>query len=242
MIALRGVGKRFGDREILRDIQLDIPEGSRFCVVGGSGSGKSVLIKMIMGLESISEGDILIDGNSVLAFDQEDWRKTLEDFGVVFQGAALFDSLTIQENVGIKLYEQRTLSPSHIRDLVVQALEKVALDARILKQYPGELSGGMKKRVGIARAIIHQPKYLVYDEPGTGLDPLSAGLVDDLMLDLSKESGRTSIIVTHDMQTVRRLASQVAMLHDQQLLFKGPVSAFLAEDKAEIQQFLSRGA
>lgn len=241
MIQFEQVSKAFGSLSVLKEISLEIAPGSRFCLIGRSGSGKSVLIKLMLGLLAPDQGKIFIEGKHIAQFKPEDWNRVLEDFGVVYQGAALFDSLSIYENVGIKLIESRKDSIGHIQARVVDALEKVGLSAAILNKFPSELSGGMRKRVGIARAIIHRPKYLIYDEPGTGLDPISAGKIDDLIFELSETGDSTTLIVTHDMHSVKRLATEIAMIHDKQLYFKGKLSQFVNSELLEIQQFLARG-
>ena len=240
MIEIQNVSKKFGDTQILQDVSLSIPEGERMCIIGKSGVGKSVLTKMILGLLPLDSGDILIENRSILEFDKQDWQQLLNNFGVVFQGAALFDSLTVLENVGIRLFEAHQLSLKEIKDRVVEALEKVHLTSTILNQYPSELSGGMRKRVGISRAIIHQPKYLIFDEPTTGQDPVNSNAIDELIEELAKTEGRTSIIVTHDMHTVKKISTMVTMIHEQRLLFNGPTEAFLNSQKTEVKTFLSR--
>ncbi|MCL4149925.1 UNVERIFIED_CONTAM: hypothetical protein GTU68_021272 [Idotea baltica] len=240
MIEYQHISKKFGEQEVLKDISFQVPDGSRLCIVGGSGSGKSVTVKLLLGLETTDEGEIIIDQQAVRGFSQTEWRNLLQEFGVVFQGAALFDSLNVLENVGLKLFEERSASPSEIKQQVIEALDQVNLSPDILTKYPAELSGGMRKRVGISRAIIDRPRYLIYDEPTTGLDPLSSQIIDDLMTELSKEPGRTSIIITHDMYTVRKLATQVIMLHNQEIIFDGTSADFFSSDLPEISTFLSR--
>lgn len=205
-----------------------------------SGSGKSVTMKLILGLETADRGEVWIDGQNVATFREQEWQKILSHFGVVFQGAALFSSLNIRENVGIRLYEERKFSTKEIVDKVVVALEKVGLTSNILKSYPDALSGGMRKRVGIARAIIHEPRYLIYDEPTTGLDPISSDLIDDLILELAQTQGRTSIIITHDFQTVRKTADMIAMLHQKRNYFSGNRHDFFTSNDPEIASFLHR--
>lgn len=240
MIEIQNVSKKFGDTHILRDVSLVIPEGERLCIVGKSGAGKSVLTKLILGLLTLDTGDIFIENRSILDFDKKDWQEILTSFGVVFQGAALFDSLTVLENVGIRLFETHQISHQEIEERVIDALQKVHLSSSILNKYPSELSGGMRKRVGISRAIIHQPKYLIFDEPTTGLDPISAEAIDELIDELAQTHGRTSIIITHDMHTVKNIATMVTMIHNQRLLFSGSKLDFLNAQKNEIKTFLAR--
>lgn len=225
---------------MLNEIKVTIPDGSRLCLIGGSGSGKSVLLRCLLGLEDTDNGEVLIDGLNTKTMDRMDWQKLLDQFGVVFQRSALFDSLSIRENIGIKLYETRDLAADEIEARIVDALRKVQLSPDIREQFPAELSGGMQKRVAIARAIIHQPRYLVYDEPTTGLDPVNADRIDELILELAEENGRTSIIVTHDMDSLRKIANQVAMLYETQLGFVGNPTEFWQSDRPEVKAFLRR--
>jgi phospholipid/cholesterol/gamma-HCH transport system ATP-binding protein len=242
MISLQSVSKGFGSQLVLEDISLSIPTGAKICVIGQSGIGKSVMMKLMVGLLQADSGKIEIDSVDVTHFDPKDWNRILMDFGVVFQGAALFDSLSVWENVGIRMIEDRALKSTQIMDRVAESLEMVGLNAgEVLKKYPSELSGGMQKRVGIARAIVNQPKYLFYDEPTTGLDPVNSGRIDELMNTLAQAPGRTSVIVTHDMYTLKTIATQVAMIHDRRLHFEGTPEAFLASGDGEIQRFLARG-
>ncbi|MEY3444493.1 MAG: hypothetical protein RLZZ519_2774, partial [Bacteroidota bacterium] len=180
-------------------------------------------------------------GQNVTEFRPKDWTPILRDFGVVFQGAALFDSLNVLENVGIRMIEERSAKPAEIKERVAESLKQVGLEPNeVLTKYPSELSGGMQKRVGIARAIVNKPKYIFYDEPTTGLDPVNSGRIDELMNTLAQEKGRTSIIITHDMYTVKTIATQVAMIHDRRLHFHGTPKEFLDSQDSEIQRFLAR--
>jgi phospholipid/cholesterol/gamma-HCH transport system ATP-binding protein len=242
MIQLRDVHKAFGSLQVLRGVSLDIPDGEQLFIVGGSGTGKSVLTKLILGLEQPDQGQISIDDTDIRHFTERDWHRVLQQFGVVFQGAALFDSLNVLENVGIRLFESRRLPAAEIRARVIEALRQVNLKADILEKYPAELSGGMRKRVGIARAIIEEPRYLVYDEPTTGLDPASSEVIDSLIESLAwRQPGRTSLVITHDMHSVRRLASRVVMIYQAQIHFDGPADAFFQSQDEIIAAFLARG-
>jgi len=240
MITLSGIHKSFGSQTILDGVDLEIPDGDRLFIVGGSGTGKSVLTKLILGLEKPDQGIIKIDGKNTAEFRPRDWQEVLRQFGVVFQGAALFDSLTVLENVGIKLYEARQEAREHIRARVIQALQQVNLDESILPKYPSQLSGGMRKRVGIARAIIEEPRYLFYDEPTTGLDPASSTIIDDLIGSLANAANRTSIVITHDMYSVQKLARRVAMIYNQRLHFYGGAADFFESEDPIIRAFLAR--
>lgn len=241
MIELRNVTKHFGKLEVLNDLSLTIGKGERLCVIGKSGTGKSVLMKLVTGLLNADGGNILIEGEEVTNFRPEEWNHLMKHFGVVFQGSALFDSLTVEENVGIRLIEERILPPEQIRMQVADALSQVGLKPlEVLEKYPSELSGGMRKRVAVARAIVHKPAYVFYDEPTTGLDPINSQLIDDLVESLSTEPDRTSILITHDMYTVKHIATRVAMIHETRLHFVGTPTEFFASEDVVIREFLRR--
>ena len=240
MIEVSDLHKSFGSQPVLRGIDLSITKGEKVCIVGGSGSGKSVLLKLIFGLLPPDQGTVRIDGRNVWGFSLSQWHQFYEEVGVVFQSAALFDSLTVRENVGIRLIESRQYSEVEIDNQVEEALIQVGLDDSILAKLPAQLSGGMKKRVGIARAIIHQPDYLVYDEPTTGLDPINSTIIDTLIETLSQDEQRTSLIVTHDLKTVKRVADSVAMLYEGKIFFYGNTKAFFQSELGPIQAFLAR--
>lgn len=241
MIQLDGIWKGFQDQSILEDISFSIADSERLCIIGQSGIGKSVLLKLITGLLVPDRGAIWIDGADVTRFRPKDWNKLLLDFGVVFQNAALFDSLTVYENVGIRMIDERVLKPNEIADRVAASLQMVGLEPHeVMQKFPAALSGGMQKRVGIARAIVNRPKYIFYDEPTTGLDPVNSGRIDDLMQALAQEEGRTSIIITHDMYTVKTIATRVAFIHDRKLHFHGSPQELQNSADPEILKFLAR--
>ena len=241
MIELHGVWKGFNGQSILEDITLDVNEGDRLCIIGQSGSGKSVTMKIMTGILKADKGQVVIDGSDVTNFRPKDWTKILVNYGVVFQGAALFDSLSVLENVGLRLFEERKFSREKITELARESLGQVGLDPEtVLHKYPSELSGGMQKRVGIARAIVHKPRYVFYDEPTTGLDPVNSGLIDDLMRELSMQEGRPSIIITHDMYTVKTIATKVAYIHNRRLHFWGTAEELFASDDPDVKAFLAR--
>ena len=242
MISIRQLQKSFGSQTIFRELSLDISPGDRLCIVGGSGVGKSVLLKLIMGFEMPDAGQVMIEGRDTATFSQKDWNEIMRTFGLVFQHAALFDSLNVLENVGMRFFEEGTMAKSEIQDAVVASLKRVHLGADILQKYPSELSGGMQKRVGIARAIIHQPRYVFYDEPTTGLDPIRAAAIDELIADLAEDAERCSVVVTHDLQTVKRIANRVVMLQGGEICFEGSKEAFFEAKKEEVLAFLKRGS
>jgi len=239
VIIIEDLYKGFGSQTVLNGINMNIEDGENLCIIGGSGSGKSVLIKLVLGLLEMDSGKITIDQRETQKFRPSDWHDLFEEIGVVFQGAALFDSLTVWENVGLRLIEQHRYTLDHVTQIVKEAIKQVGLEEEVLEKYPSQLSGGMQKRVGIARAIIHQPRYLFYDEPTTGLDPVNSDIIDDLIRALATED-RTSIIITHDMQTVKKVATSVAMLKDGKILFHGDTQAFFQSSHPVIQTFLAR--
>lgn len=240
MIEFRQVSKSFDGKAVLQDVTFSIESGIRACIIGRSGSGKSVLTRLMLGLDLPDAGSIRIDGEDSRRFLPKTWQAVLDRFGVVFQNSALFDSLSVRENVGLKLDEQRAFPPAVIQQKVVAALEQVGLSERILPQYPEQLSGGMRKRVAIARAILHEPDYLIYDEPTSGLDPINSLRIEQLIETLGEAPNRTSIIVTHDLQTVQKLADLVLFLDQRQLYFLGSRQDFFSSADPTIQEFVQR--
>ncbi len=239
MIIVKDLHKGFNGQKVLNGISLEIERGENLCIVGGSGSGKSVLVKLILGLIPPDRGEIWIDEENIQTYSIDDWKRKFEDIGMVFQGAALFDSLPVWENVGLRLVEKQSFNKDTVKEAVIQALNRVGLDGSVLDKYPSELSGGMKKRVGIARAIIHHPEYLFYDEPTTGLDPINSEIIDKLILELG-QGKQTSVIITHDMKTVKKVADKVAMIYEGKILFHGETQEFFEATHKQIRTFLAR--
>ena len=213
MIEVIQLHKHFGQQHVLRGADLRIEEGESVVIIGGSGCGKSVLLRHIIGLVSSDSGDVKINGQSIVGLPERELIKVRRKFGMLFQGAALFDSLTVEENVGFLLEREQTMSPSAIREIVAEALELVDLSGTQAKK-PAELSGGMKKRVGLARAIVYKPEIILYDEPTTGLDPVVADSIDQLVVKMRDQLNCTSIVVTHDTRSMRRVGNRVMMLHN----------------------------
>jgi phospholipid/cholesterol/gamma-HCH transport system ATP-binding protein len=213
MIEVIQLHKHFGQQHVLRGVDLRIEEGESVVIIGGSGCGKSVLLRHIIGLVIPDSGDVKINGQSIVGLPERELIKVRRKFGMLFQGAALFDSLTVEENVGFLLEREQTMSPSAIREIVAEALELVDLSGTQAKK-PAELSGGMKKRVGLARAIVYKPEIILYDEPTTGLDPVVADSIDQLVVKMRDQLNCTSIVVTHDTRSMRRVGNRVMMLHN----------------------------
>jgi phospholipid/cholesterol/gamma-HCH transport system ATP-binding protein len=213
IIQIVDLHKRFGDNRVLRGINLEVEEGSTWVILGGSGSGKTVLMKHIIGLLKPDRGQVLIEGQDVVPLEAEELARVRRKFGMVFQGAALFDSMTVYENVSFALREHTRLREDEIREIVRQKLQIVGL-RDIEEKYPADLSGGMRKRVGLARAIALDPKIVLYDEPTTGLDPITTAYVDDMIIDARRQLGVTSVVISHDIASSFKVADQVAFLYD----------------------------
>lgn len=212
-IQLINIHKAFGEKQVLKGFSLEIEDGTTTSVIGGSGSGKSVMLKHIVGLLRPDEGDIWVDDDNVSRLDQESIYRMRRNVGYVFQFAALFDSMTIAENVGLGLRRMPDFPDEQIPDRVSECLSLVDLDG-YEDHVPSELSGGQKKRAGLARAIATKPKYILYDEPTTGLDPVTTAVIGDLILRMSDELGVTGLVITHDMKSAFRISDRVAMLYD----------------------------
>ncbi|NGM46760.1 ABC transporter ATP-binding protein [Rhodobacter sp. SGA-6-6] len=236
MIELRAVTKSFGENRVLRGVDLTIPKGSSMVVIGGSGTGKSVLLKCILGLVRPDGGTITLDGQDVTKAERDPF---LARFGMLFQGGALFDSLRVWENVAFRLMRGRLKRPkAEAREIAVEKLRRVGLGPQVADLYPSELSGGMQKRVGLARAIAAEPEIIFFDEPTTGLDPIMSGVINDLIREIVVEMGATAMTITHDMTSVRAIADRVAMLHGGVIRWTGPVSEMDATPDPYVQQFI----
>jgi phospholipid/cholesterol/gamma-HCH transport system ATP-binding protein len=236
-IRLRGVSKAFGDKKVLDGIDLDVAKGTSMVVIGGSGSGKSVLLKCILGLIEPDEGTIEIDGVNVLTADSDTRAALRSRIGMLFQNGALFDSLTVWENVAFGLLAQHKCSRGEARARAGEILAQVGLAASVGDLSPAELSGGMQKRVGLARAIAAQPEILFFDEPTTGLDPIMGAVIDGLIVDCVKRLGSTAIAITHDMASARRIGDRAAMLYKGQIVWQGEASALMETGNAMVDQF-----
>ena len=220
IIEIRNLKKSFGDNHVLRGVDLDIEEGSITCIIGPSGCGKSVLIKHIIGLLKPDGGSILVEGEDITKMGERELTKVRKKFGMLFQHSALFDSMTVLENVMFPLIEHSNLPRKKMKEIAIQRLEQLGLYAAE-NLYPAELSGGMKKRVGLARATVLNPKIVIYDEPMTGLDPIMCENVEDMILSAQKVLGVTSIVISHDMASTFRMATKIAMLHEGKIIVEG---------------------
>lgn len=240
MISITGLTKSFGTNHVLRGVDLSVRAGSSMVIIGGSGTGKSILLKAILGLMPPDRGEILVNGKDVRRGDRDAF---LAQFGMLFQGGALFDSLHVWQNVAFRLLRGRdALSKSAARELAIEKLRRVGLRAEIADLFPAELSGGMQKRVGLARAIAADPKIIFFDEPTTGLDPIMSGVINDLIREIVVEMGATAMTITHDMSSVRAIADDVAMLHNGKIQWVGPVRQLDESGDPYLDQFINARA
>jgi len=237
MIRFNDVHKSFGPKRVLTGLNLEIRTGETLAVIGQSGSGKSVLLKILIGILDPERGKVFVDDVEVTALGRDERQATARKFGMLFQAAALFDSLNVAENVAFGLRRRTRLSEKEIAGLVADSLAKVGLRG-IEKLMPHELSGGMRKRVGLARAIAYRPEIILYDEPSTGLDPIRADAINDLILLLQKEMGVTSIVITHDMVSAYKVADRIAMLYGGKIIAVGPPEEIRHSPDPVVQQFL----
>ncbi|TAL69136.1 MAG: ATP-binding cassette domain-containing protein [Bacteroidetes bacterium] len=255
MIEIIDLHKSFGLKTVLNGVNLTIPSGESKCIIGKSGCGKSVLIKHIVGLLAPDKGKVLVDGMEIESLSKEDLFKLRQNIGFVFQGSALFDSYNVFENIVVGLYEHGLRNFKDLEEEAVRVLSSVGLlpdksenetnnfnkEWQILRnKKPSDLSGGMRKRVGVARALVGNPSYIIYDEPTTGLDPVTSEQIDKLIADLTKKMNVTSIIITHDMFSVLRIAHTVTMLDDGRVHFDGTPDEFYKSDDPINQEFLER--
>ncbi|MCR9067523.1 MAG: ATP-binding cassette domain-containing protein [Rhodobacteraceae bacterium] len=240
MITLASVHKSFGPKRVLRGVDLTAQKGESVVIIGGSGTGKSVLLKCILGLIRPDDGVITVNGQDVTRADRDEF---LARFGMLFQGGALFDSMTVWQNVAFRLLRGAQKRPkAEAREIAVEKLRRVGLTPDVADLYPSELSGGMQKRVGLARAIAATPEIIFFDEPTTGLDPIMSGVINELIREIVVEMGVTAMTITHDMSSVRAIADKVAMLHDGVIKWHGPVAEMDTAEDPYLRQFISGSA
>lgn len=238
-VELEDVWLAYGDNEVLRGISFDVSEGEILCVLGGSGTGKSTILRLILRLIKPDRGDIFISGRDICHAELDDVLELRGQMGMVFQGSALFDSLTVFDNVAFPLVEHTDFDEDRIRARVAEVLQFVDLEPDDVEDLlPAELSGGMKKRVGIARAIVHEPPLLLFDEPTSGLDPVSTKRIDDLILKLRRELNVCAVVVTHDIKSAARISSRAALLRDGRFAFMGTPEEMFASDDRYVRAFL----
>ena len=236
MICLENIHKSFGTNAVLKGINVKVEAGNSLVIIGGSGTGKSVMLKCILGLIPPDQGRILVDGQDAEHAERDAF---LARFGMLFQGGALFDSLPVWQNVAFRLLRGALKrSPAEAREIAVEKLRRVGLSADVANKFPGELSGGMQKRVGLARAIAAEPEIIFFDEPTTGLDPIMAGVINDLIREIVVEMGATAMTITHDMSSVRAIADKVAMLHNGVIQWSGPISDIDQSGDPYLDQFI----
>jgi len=237
LIKLVDVYKAFRTNRVLRGANLEIVDGETITIIGGSGTGKSVLLKNILGLIKPDKGEIFVDGEEITGMEEAELLGVQKKFGYLFQGAALFDSLTVIENVGFGLRNLSKLSNADINQRARECIAMVGLKG-IENLKPAELSGGMKKRVGLARAIAHKPEFILYDEPTTGLDPIMSDVINELILHLQKQLGVTSIVVTHDMKSAYKISNRIAMLYEGQIILTGSPDEIRTSKNEVVHQFV----
>ena len=236
-IRLRGLRKAFGAKQVLDGVDIEVPAGHSLVILGGSGSGKSVTIKCILGLIEPDEGKIEIDGQDVLRMSRRDRVRLADRIGMLFQNGALFDSLPVWENVCFKLLAQKRITRRAARDKAAEVLAQVGLAASVGDLSPAELSGGMQKRVALARAVAAQPDIIFFDEPTTGLDPIMGAVIDGLIVDCVKRLGATAVSITHDMASARRIGDRAAMIHHGKIVWTGAAMELGETGNAMVDQF-----
>ncbi len=241
-ISLKDVKKSFGAKRVLDGVTLDIAKGESVVVIGGSGTGKSVLIKSIIGILLADSGIIKVDGEDVTQVQASARESVNRKFGMLFQGAALFDSLPVWENVAFGLMQRERMSRKHAKERAIETLAKVGLSAEVGELAPSELSGGMQKRVGLARAIAGEPEIIFFDEPTTGLDPIMADVINDLIISCVKQQGITALSITHDMHSARKIADRVTMLYEGKLIWDGAAADVDRSGNPYVEQFVHGSA
>ncbi len=237
-IELRNVTKGFGSKKVLQGVDLIVPKGSSMVIIGGSGTGKSVTLKCVLGLIEADQGSILIDGQETIGLPQRSRDDLMRKFGMLFQGGALFDSLPVWHNIAFGLIHGKQIDKISAKKIAIEKLDAVGLNKAVADLYPAELSGGMQKRVALARAIATNPEIIFFDEPTTGLDPIMADVINDLIVKCVKELGATAMTITHDMASARKIADHVAMIHQGKIIWTGSISDLDHSGNAYVDQFI----
>lgn len=237
-IELKDVHKSFGSKHVLKGFNLEVPEGKSVVIIGGSGTGKSVSLKCVLGLMTPDKGTILIDGKDTTYAKGKERDKLMHKFGMLFQGGALFDSMPVWRNIAFGLIEGDKMDKKEARKIAIEKLEAVGLGEQVADLFPAELSGGMQKRVSLARAIAGNPEIIFFDEPTTGLDPIMADVINDLIVKCVKELGATALSITHDMASVRKIADYVALLYEGEIIWFGTKEEMDKTKNEYVQQFI----
>ncbi len=237
-VRIRDLYKTFGAKEVLRGLDLDVAVGESVVVIGGSGSGKSVTLKCVLGLLQPESGSIQVDGEEVVGLGGDSLEQVRRKFGMLFQNAALFDSLPVWENVAFGLTQGHGMGRREAREIAIDRLAAVGLEADVGEMWPAELSGGMRKRVGLARAIATSPEIMFFDEPTTGLDPIMGDVIDELIVKCVRQLGATALSITHDMASARRIADRIAMLYDGRIIWVGPTAEIDHSNNPYVDQFI----
>jgi len=237
-LAWKGVTKRFEGRAVLDGLDLSVAPGRSLVIIGGSGQGKSVTIKTALGLMRPDAGKTELDGKNTVTLSEGARRKLFSRVGVLFQGAALFDSLTVWENVAFRLINADGLNRKAARERAIEALEQVRLSPDVADRFPSELSGGMQKRAGLARAVVAQPEILFFDEPTTGLDPITAAAINELISHQVRRLGSTAVSITHDLASAQTIGDEIAMLHGGKIIWRGPAAELRTTDNPYVRQFV----
>jgi phospholipid/cholesterol/gamma-HCH transport system ATP-binding protein len=238
MIQLDNIHKAFGPKKILQGVSFSIPKGKSLVIIGGSGTGKSVTLKCILGLLKPDTGSIKIDGAEITTMSTSDRKKVLTKFGMLFQGGALFDSIPVWENVAFGLIQGKGLNKIDAKEIAIEKLRRVGLSPDVAALSPSELSGGMQKRVGLARAIATEPEIIFFDEPTTGLDPIMADVINDLIVECVTDLGATTLSITHDMASARKIANTIAMLYQGEIIWEGDKNSIDTSGNEYVDQFI----
>jgi phospholipid/cholesterol/gamma-HCH transport system ATP-binding protein len=237
-IQMKGVCKSFGDKHILSGVDLNIEKGTSMVIIGGSGTGKSVTLKCVLGLLTPDSGSILIDGKETVGMGEKDRDTMMKKFGMLFQGGALFDSLPVWENVAFGLIHAENMSKDEARPIAIEKLQAVGLGSKVADLFPAELSGGMQKRVSLARAIATNPEIIFFDEPTTGLDPIMADVINDLIVQCVKDLGATALTITHDMASARKIADHVSMSYEGGMIWSDHIKKLDKSGNDYVDQFI----